>query len=129
MLQADHIRPDTYGGYYRSIISTVDGQATFFGLQKQSPKLHEMFRGFSLHRNYNYNPKLPQKLHAELDSAVTKVLTTTPSSKESSNLTRRPKIHETKRQQKDRLLQRERLTFFDDWASPHVRLPYESNFQ
>ncbi|KAK5188958.1 hypothetical protein LTR92_011050 [Exophiala xenobiotica] len=97
MRHADHINPNTYGGYYQSGISTVDGQATFFGLEKQGTKLHEMFRGFSIHRNHNYNPKLPQNLHAKLDRHVSEAMKDPAFHEESSGPGLGQKLYEKKR--------------------------------
>ncbi|KAK7894594.1 hypothetical protein LTR67_006355 [Exophiala xenobiotica] len=129
MRHADHINPNTYGGYYQSGISTVDGQATFFGLEKQGTKLHEMFRGFSIHRIHNYNPKLPQNLHAKLDRHVSETMKDPAFREESSGPGLGQKHYDKKRQHKANLLQRQRLSFFDDWTSPYPKLPYESDFQ
>ncbi|KAK5310081.1 hypothetical protein LTR93_012117 [Exophiala xenobiotica] len=129
MRHADHINPNTYGGYYQSGISTVDGQATFFGLEKQGTKLHEMFRGFSIHRIHNYNPKLPQSLHAKLDRHVSEAMKDLAFHEDSSVPRLGQKLYEKKRQHKESLLQRQRLSFFDDWTSSYPQLPYDSDFQ
>ena len=114
MRHADHLNPTTYGGFYQSTISTVDGQASIFGLPKQGSEIHELFRGFSLHRNYQYNPKLSQTEQSEPNTAVV------PSAD-------RQQDYEWKRQQKDRLLKELRLAFCDSWTS--VQQEYESDFQ
>ncbi|KAK5358461.1 hypothetical protein LTS03_011278 [Exophiala xenobiotica] len=129
MRHADHINPNTYGGFYQSGISTVDGQATFFGLEKQGTKLHEMFRGFSIHRIHNYNPELPQNLHAKLGRHVSEAMKDPALHEDSSGPGVGQKVYEKKRQHKASLLQRQRLSFFDDWTSPYPKLPYESDFQ
>jgi hypothetical protein len=66
MRHADHRNPNTYGGYYQNTISTVDGQATYFGLEQQLPMLHELFRGFSIRRDYQYRPEVPWRLQSQL---------------------------------------------------------------
>ena len=90
-----------------------------------------MFRGFLIHRNHNYNPKLPQKLGTELDTAMAEALMNATPSEEAPNLTghKCQEFHEERRQRRERLLKRQRLAFSDDWASLHIRFPYESDFQ
>ncbi|KAK5278978.1 hypothetical protein LTR55_012466, partial [Exophiala xenobiotica] len=97
MRHADHINANTYGGYYQSGISTVDGQATFFGLEKQGTKLHEMFRGFSIHRIHDYNPELPQNLHAKLDRYASEAIKDPALYEDSSGLGVTQKLYEKKR--------------------------------
>lgn len=50
-------------------MSTVDGQATFFELDRQNMRIHELFRGYSLRRNYDYRPTLPTRLNVHIEDA------------------------------------------------------------
>ena len=63
---AAHRNQGTYAAAYQPRISTVDGQATFFEIDRQDMRIHELFRGYSLHRDYNYRPELPEHLRWQL---------------------------------------------------------------
>lgn len=62
-----HRNQDTYPAAYQPRISSVDGQATFFELDRQNMRIHELFRGYPLSRNYQYRPALPEHRRRQLE--------------------------------------------------------------
>ncbi len=65
-----HRHQGTYAAAYQPRISTVDGQATYFEMERQNANMHELFRGYSLHRDYNYYPHLPEQVRLQLPDMV-----------------------------------------------------------
>ena len=63
---AAHRDQGTYAAAYQPRISTVDGQATYFEMERQNADIHELFRGYSLRRDYNYQPHLPELVRSQL---------------------------------------------------------------
>ena len=71
---AGHRDESTYAAAYQSRISTVDGQATFFELGRQNAQIHRLFRGYSLNRDYNYRPELPEWRRHQLEEQSSTVV-------------------------------------------------------
>ena len=59
----------TYAAAYQPRINTVDGQATFFGLERQNRHIRQLFHGYSLRRDYSYRPALPESLRWQVGQA------------------------------------------------------------
>ncbi|ETN36758.1 uncharacterized protein HMPREF1541_09036 [Cyphellophora europaea CBS 101466] len=124
MRHADHRNPNTYGGYYQNAISTVDGQATYFGLEQQLPVLHELFRGFSIRRDYQYRPEVPWRLRKQISDV--------PPSIEGDNgmvdQRARQKRYDDRRQQRDTVLRTDQQSQAKK-ANTSADCVYESDFQ
>ena len=123
---AGHRDERTYPAAYQSSISIVDGQATFFELDRQNAQIHELFRGYSLRRDYDYRPTLPEALRWELQESA-------PNSQkevlgaDDSTIEARQKLYDQRRHSRERAL-RERHAFVHADSSIEECLPYESDF-
>ena len=121
-----HRHQGTYAAAYQPRISTVDGQATFFELDRQNMRIHELFRGYSLRRDYNFRPTLPERLKPQVERQVVATQKTALSTDE-CDIKERQRLYDRRRQARDQAM-RERPTSLqeDSWASEEC--PYESDF-
>jgi hypothetical protein len=122
---AGHRAQETYAAAYQPRVSTVDGQATFFEFERQNCRIHQLFRGYSLHRDYNYRPALPERLLSQAE------LTKYPKSSrragsygEKNDGTKLQKLYDQRRLARDRLV-RAGACAFEDSTNGY---PYESDF-
>ncbi|ETN36785.1 uncharacterized protein HMPREF1541_09063 [Cyphellophora europaea CBS 101466] len=124
MRHADHRNANTYGGYYQNAISTVDGQATYFGLEQQLPVLHELFRGFSIRRDYQFRPEVPLRLQSQMNDTRLVV------ENDSGPMDRqaRQKIYDGRRRQRDNVLRADQQRRSKESTTSEV-CAYESDFQ
>ena len=84
MRHAAHRDTNTYARSYQSKVSTVDGQASFLGINSQREH-QELFRGYSFRRDPNHQPRLPVERTRQLRRALeskSPVATTTKSGRE-----------------------------------------------
>ncbi|KIW35978.1 uncharacterized protein PV06_11714 [Exophiala oligosperma] len=125
-----HRNQGTYAAAYQSTISTVDGQATFFELDRQNQRLHELFRGYSLRRNYNHWPTLPEYRRQQLEEfgpAATDQKAVPAVDERGCDMKMRQSLYDQKRQTRDRALRIHQtcppaeFMISDDF-------PYESDF-
>ena len=124
MRHADHRNANTYGSYYQNAISTVDGQATYFGLEQQSPRLHELFRGFSIRRDHQYRPEVPSRLQGQMRVAECGTEGRTAIDQAETPQT----AYRNRRRLKDKILREERQSRTSETGSDLVCV-YESDFQ
>lgn len=125
-----HRNQGTYAAAYQSRISTVDGQATFFELDRQDKRLHELFRGYSLRRNYNHWPTLPEYRRHELEKLEPAAADqeADPSMDErGSDMKVRQRVYDQKRQTRDRALRNHQTCLQAETLIPDDFL-YESDF-
>ena len=121
-----HRDEHTYPAAYQSSISIVDGQATFFELDRQNAEIHELFRGYSLRRDYDYRPTISEALRWELQEPV-------PNSQkealvaDNNTIEARQKLYDQRRHTRERAL-RERHAFLPADSSIGECPPYESDF-
>lgn len=123
---AGHRDERTYPAAYQCPISIVDGQATFFELDRQNAQIHELFRGFSLRRDYDYRPTLPEALRWELQDPSPNSQKEA-SGTDTSTIEAQQKLYDQRRQARERAL-RERHSFLHADSSIEECLPYESDF-
>ena len=123
-----HRNQGTYPAAYQPRISTVDGQATFFELDRQNMQIHELFRGYSLRRDYNYRPTLPDHRRRQLEEpALAAGDEKAASSIDERDIKERQKHYDQKRQARDRALREHQPSSqADSWTSEDF--PYESDF-
>lgn len=124
MRHADHRNANTYGGYYQNAISTVDGQATYFGLEQQLPVLHELFRGFSIRRDYQFRPEVPLRLQSQMnDTRLVVENDNGPMDRQA-----RQKIYDGRRRQRNNVLRADQQRRSKESTTSEV-CAYESDFQ
>jgi len=129
MRHADHRNTNTYGGYYQNAISTVDGQATYLGLEKKLDGLHELFRGFSIRRDFHYQPEVTLQVRKEMNDCVPLMENAANELQEREVQRGRQRVHDRRRQQKNRLLNEERTHRRPTQALGAATYRYESDFQ
>ena len=123
---AAHRDQGTYAAAYQPRISTVDGQATFFELDRQNLQIHELFRGYSLRRDYNYRPTLPERLRWQLAESSQNDEKTT-STTDVDDIKGQQKLYDQRRQARDRFMRGHQISAQEDlWTSESF--PYESDF-
>jgi len=120
-----HRHQGTYAAAYQPRISTVDGQATFFELDRQNTRIHELFRGYSLRRDYNFRPTLPESLKPQVEEQVAAAQKAALSTDE-YDIKERQRLYDKRRQARDQAV-RERPTSSqeDAWTEDFA---YESDF-
>ena len=126
---AAHRNQGTYAAAYQPRISTVDGQATFFEIDRQDMRIHELFRGYSLHRDYNYRPELPEHLRRQLveSSPSNHKTTSTTSTADADDIKERQRLYDQRRRARDRLSRSHQIANDEQlWTSEDF--PYESDF-
>jgi hypothetical protein len=126
---AAHRNQGTYAAAYQPRISTVDGQATFFEIDRQDMRIHELFRGYSLHRDYNYRPELPEHLRWQLvePSPGNQKATSTTSTADVDDIKERQRLYDQRRRARDRVLRSHQISNDEElWTSEDF--PYESDF-
>jgi hypothetical protein len=123
-----HRHEGTYRAAYQPRISTVDGQATFFELDRQNMRIHELFRGYSLRRNYNYRPTLPEDRRRQLEELAPAMADQKAASLiDEYDMKERQKLYDQRRQARDRALQEHQTTSqADSWTLEDFL--YESDF-
>lgn len=120
-----HRDQGTYASAYQPRISTVDGQATFFELDRQNLQIHELFRGYSLRRDYNYQPTLPERLRWQLTESSQSDQKPAPTT--DVDIKEQQKLYDQRRQARDRFMRGHQMSAQEDvWTSENV--PYESDF-
>jgi hypothetical protein len=132
---AAHRNQGTYAAAYQPRISTVDGQATFFEIDRQDMRTHELFRGYSLHRDYNYRPELPEHLRWQLaepspdpqEEASTVSTLSTTTTTDLGDIKERSRHYDQRRRARERALRSHQVSNDEDlWTSEDF--PYESDF-
>ena len=126
---AAHRNQGTYAAAYQPRISTIDGQATFFEIDRQDMRIHELFRGYSLHRDYNYRPELPEHLRRQLveSSPSNHKTTSTTSTADADDIKERQRLYDQRRRARDRLSRSHQIANDEElWTSEDF--PYESDF-
>lgn len=114
---AGHIDSNTYRRSYQTPISTVDGQATWFGFEANNSDLHALRRGYTWHRNTSYRPVLAFAERVKLHTGIVEQ-PATDVSKQS-----RQRQYDNKRQLSDRLIQKQNAM-----TSAFEREAFESDF-
>src|ERR1700742_854222 len=75
-----------------------------------TPYIHELFRGYSLGRDYNYHPHLPEQVRSQLqDSSLSEKRVI--SSLEEGDVAERQKHYDQQRQTRDRAMRELQIAF------------------
>jgi hypothetical protein len=95
-------------------------------LDRQNMRIHELFRGYSLHRDYNYRPTLPEHLRWQLEEMASGDQKAAPSTDE-CDIKERQKLYDQRRQARDRAVREHRISAQVD-SLISESFPYESDF-
>lgn len=106
---AAHRNQGTYAAAYQPRISMVDGQATYFELDRHNTEIHELFRGYALRRDYNYRPHLPEQVRWQLQDSAT-VDQEMASSSSECGIAERQKLYDQKCRTRDRAMRELKLS-------------------